>query len=79
MNLYKNEKKNQVQARIDSAALLSSIQTPNLSSKSHLTLSTHSKSEPEHPAEGSTYEPFVSNKTLKMLVTSSKDHWRDLS
>jgi hypothetical protein len=78
MNLYNNEKEIQVQARIDSAALLSSIQTPNLSSKSHLALSTHIKSEPEHPVEESTYEPLVSNMTSKMLLTSRKNHWRDL-
>jgi hypothetical protein len=79
MNLFKNERENQVQARIDSAALLSSTPTPNLFSKSHLSLSTHSKSEPEHPAEGSSNEPLVSYKTLKMLLTSSKNYWRDLN
>ena len=78
MNLCKNEKENQVQARIDSAALLSSIPTPNLSSKSHLALSTYSKSEPDHPDEGLSIEPPVPNITLKMLLTSRKSHWRDL-
>ena len=78
MNLYNNGKEIQVQARIDSAVLLSSIQTPNLAAQSHLALSTHIKSEPEHPAEESSYEPLDSNMTSKMLLTSRKNHWRDL-
>jgi hypothetical protein len=77
MNLYKNEKKNQVQARIDSAVLLYFIPTPNLFSKSHLPLSTHSKSEPEHPVDGLSYELLVSNVALKLHITSSKNYWRD--
>ena len=77
MNLYKNEKENQVQARIDSAALLSSIPTPNLFSKSHLSFSTQSKSEPEHPAAELSYELLGSYMTLKELLTSSKNYWRD--
>ncbi|NHI88121.1 MAG: hypothetical protein EAX87_01290 [Candidatus Thorarchaeota archaeon] len=77
--MYNSEKENQVQARIDCVALLSPTLKSNLSSQSHLSLSTHIKSEPEHPAEELVYEPLDSNVTSKMLLTSRKNHWRDLS
>ena len=76
MNLYKIEKENQVQARMDSAVPLSLKSKPSFFSESHPPLSSHSMSEPEHPAIELSYEPLFSNKTLRILLAYREIYWR---